>query len=543
MPPKKRKLEAESDSKDESLNAVIADNEDVEVKTERLSQDEEEGNGPPEKEKKKPTRNLRPRKTTCYTEKENSEIDFEEVEKGDEDKGKEVAETEKTIPGKKRGKPRFKRPAIVLSRWKKASATNPEATETEDKEKATLENPDSGKDVEEVEVKTEKLSQEEQTKEPSQGDKGKPVAARKRKITSNKKKVKPENENEGGEKGDEDKKNCSDTDENQKPVPPKKRAKPRPKKLSSTEKLNPTTGESEECKEEEKPVLDGDGKEGENKETRQEVLSSEPKDGPTGSGENQNKTIPVKKRTKPRPKKTSEIKQKPSSEANATTGDSDEKVEKKVDLAGLETENNQNKSEETIVSVDEEKDESKDEVKSTVAPAPVARKPFFRGRRSKFISARSGRKEVIHKEETIDPEDIRGYEHVERYTTPAGIRLPKFWDSEDEMSEDENNDNFRRIMCGFGTNCRIHEVIRPASEIVRRLKELQNTFGATKSLALFQNDGFDSSEDLMLFASSDRFPQKNPGKPIMWHNDPSFFKYANNYPKSSSNLPTSSGTQ
>lgn len=175
---------------------------------------------------------------------------------------------------------------------------------------------------------------------------------------------------------------------------------------------------------------------------------------------------------------------------------------------------------------------------ATTVPG-VPRKPgFFRGRRSKALSSRSGRKELVHQAEEIDPEELRGYEHFERYVTPADVKLPKFWDSEDEFSDEDNSDNFRRIMCGFGTNCRIHEVIRPASEIVRRLKELQNTFGASRTLPLFarQNggenvgdaSGSSESATTTCYATeidNDNFP------PITWHNDPSFFEFANNFPK------------
>ncbi|CAL8082927.1 unnamed protein product [Orchesella dallaii] len=158
-----------------------------------------------------------------------------------------------------------------------------------------------------------------------------------------------------------------------------------------------------------------------------------------------------------------------------------------------------------------------------------ARRAFPRGRKSKLLSSRTGRKEVIHTDEAIDPEDIRGFEHVERYVPPAGSRLPKFWDSEDEVSDDENNDNFRRIMCGFGTNCRIHEVIRPASEIVRRLKELQNTFGGTRTLPLFHH-GSNEPSDVNHENSDADAGGSGKKMPILWHNDPVYFKYANNFP-------------
>lgn len=71
--PKKRKLDAEE--KDDTLNS-----DDVEVKTEQLSQEDVKGSPPPAEEngKRAAGRNLRPRKSTCYAEKDSPEVEFEE---------------------------------------------------------------------------------------------------------------------------------------------------------------------------------------------------------------------------------------------------------------------------------------------------------------------------------------------------------------------------------------------------------------------------------------------------------------------------------
>lgn len=166
------------------------------------------------------------------------------------------------------------------------------------------------------------------------------------------------------------------------------------------------------------------------------------------------------------------------------------------------------------------------EVAPPPPPPPPTRKQFFRGRKSKSLSAsKSGRVEIIHTEEEMKPEDLRGFEHVERYVTPPGVRLPKFWDSEDELSDDETSDNYRRIMCGFGTNCRIHEVIRPASEIVRRLKELQNSFGTSKTLPLFPK--VHPEPELPAGTMEQDLREEHS---IRWHNDPWYFNFVNNFP-------------
>lgn len=71
--PKKRKLDVEE--KGDPLNP-----DEVEVKTERLSQEDVKGSPPHADEdgKRATGRNLRPRKSTCYAEKDSPEVDFEE---------------------------------------------------------------------------------------------------------------------------------------------------------------------------------------------------------------------------------------------------------------------------------------------------------------------------------------------------------------------------------------------------------------------------------------------------------------------------------
>lgn len=498
--PKKRK--ADGDAK-ESPEKPLTPN--VEVKTEVLSQDQPKENCSEGEEQEKEEvnekrcRNLRPRKSTCYAERESPEPEIEEKSK-------------KT--------PRRKRRVVVLD----------ETETSENKENEAVPKSDKPLDKDIISrqptlVSCEAANSQKKTKKvngtaestASDGTKEKAVGDRKRKRKPNltpsvdpssEGKLVPKTEPVSPQSIDgETEKAASTVDQKkiQSTEKPKPKKRVRPKKPSTETKSTGSVvnkdaegGENEKKPNENSEVKDSNVEK--KKSVKKKVTDSdgvkeplvEENEADKSEELSAKKPAPARRRAKPRPRpKKTEEEENPdaNTEVDGEGGDASVKPE---------------------------------------APAgPTHRKPFFRGRRAKSTSARAGRKEIVHKDEPIDPEDIKGFEHVEKYVTPEGMRLAKFWDSEDELSEDENNDNFRRIMCGFGTNCRIHEVIRPASEIVRRLKELQNTFGTTKSLPLFQKDASDLQDPLGTL-STEQGPRKE--RTITWHTDPGFFKFANNYP-------------